>query len=42
DLPLGTYRLRFEKPGYEPMELNLTLSVNEFNPVVVKLKPIPQ
>jgi len=42
DLPLGAYRLRLEKPGYQPLELKLTLSVNEFNPVIVKLKPIVQ
>ncbi len=42
DLPLGSYRLRIEKPGYQPTELKLTLSVNEFNPVIVKLKPIVQ
>ena len=42
DLPLGNYRLRIEKAGFLPTDLNLTMSVNEFNPVVVKLKPIPQ
>jgi len=42
DLPLGNYRLRVEKAGYLPTDLSLTLSVNEFNPVVVRLKPIPQ
>ncbi len=42
DLPLGSYRIRLEKPGYQPTELKLTLSVNEFNPVIVKLKPIVQ
>lgn len=42
DLPLGTYNLRLEKPGYQPLELKLTLSVNEFNPVIVKLKPIKE
>lgn len=40
DLPLGSYKLRIEKPGYWPSELKLTLSVNEFNPVIVTLKPI--
>ncbi|MFH0799496.1 MAG: Ldh family oxidoreductase [Pseudomonadota bacterium] len=42
ELPLGNYRLRVDKPGFLPTELNLSLSVNEFNPVAVKLKPIPQ
>ncbi len=42
DLPLGTYRIRFEKPGYQPMELKLTLNVNEFNPVIVTLKPVEE
>ncbi len=42
DLPLGTYKVLIEKPGYLPQELRLSLSVNEFNPVIVTLKPIPQ
>lgn len=42
DLPLGNYRIRVEKPGYLPTELSLSLSVNEFNPVIVKLRPIPE
>jgi tetratricopeptide (TPR) repeat protein len=42
DLPLGNYRIRIEKPGFLPTDLNLSLSVNEFNPVIVKLKPTPQ
>ncbi len=42
DLPLGRYRLRIEKAGYLPTDLNLTLSVNEFNPVIIRLKPMPE
>jgi hypothetical protein len=42
DLPLGRYRIRIEKPGHLPTNLSLTLSVNEFNPVIVKLKPMPE
>ncbi|MFH0799495.1 MAG: PEGA domain-containing protein [Pseudomonadota bacterium] len=42
ELPLGNYRLRVDKTGFLPTEMNLSLSVNEFNPVIVKLKPIPQ
>ena len=42
ELPLGNYKIRVEKAGFLPTDLNLSLSVNEFNPVIVKLKPIPQ
>lgn len=42
EMPLGAYRLRIEKPGFLPTDLNLSLTVNEFNPVIVTLKPIPQ
>ncbi len=42
DLPLGNYRVRVEKAGYLPTDLNLNLSVNEFNPIIVKLNPIPK
>jgi tetratricopeptide (TPR) repeat protein len=42
DLPLGRYRIKIEKPGFLPTDLSLTLSVNEFNPVIVKLKPMPE
>lgn len=42
ELPLGNYRLKIEKPGFLPTELNMTLSVNEFNPVIVKLRPTPR
>ncbi len=42
DLPLGSYVLKLEKAGYQPLELRLSLSVNEFNPVIVKLKPIQE
>lgn len=42
ELPLGSYKIHIEKAGYQPTDLNLSLSVNEFNPVIVKLKPIPQ
>jgi pSer/pThr/pTyr-binding forkhead associated (FHA) protein/tetratricopeptide (TPR) repeat protein len=42
DLPLGSYKLRIEKLGYVSTDLNLSLSVNEFNPIIVKLKPIPR
>jgi pSer/pThr/pTyr-binding forkhead associated (FHA) protein len=42
DMSLGTYKLRLEKAGYQPVDLRMNLSVNEFNPVIVDLKPIPQ
>lgn len=39
DLGLGNYRIRIEREGYLPKELNINLTVSEFNPVVVKLEP---
>ena len=39
DLSLGNYKVRIEKEGYHPQDLSINLSVNEFNPVLVKLKP---
>ncbi len=42
ELPLGNYKIRVEKAGYLPTDLSLNLSVNEFNPIIVKLKPIPR
>lgn len=42
DLSLGNYKVRIEKDGYIPQDLSINLSVNEFNPVVVKLKKIPE
>ncbi len=40
DLGLGNYRLRITKDGYVPQDLKIDLSLNEFNPIIVKLKPI--
>lgn len=40
DLGLGNYRLRIQKDGFEPQEVSMNVSVHEFNPVIVKLKPI--
>ncbi|MBI4237075.1 MAG: PEGA domain-containing protein [Deltaproteobacteria bacterium] len=42
DLGLGNYRIRLEREGYLPKELNINLTVSEFNPVVVKLDPVPK
>ncbi len=39
DLGLGNYRLRIAKDGYVPQDLKIDISVNEFNPIIVKLKP---
>ena len=42
DLPLGNYRLHIEKDGYMPQDLSINMAVNEFNPVIVNLKEIPE
>ncbi|MDP2599968.1 MAG: PEGA domain-containing protein [Deltaproteobacteria bacterium] len=42
DVGLGTYRIRLEKPGYQPLDLSVNLTINQFNPVLAKLKPVPQ
>lgn len=42
EVALGSYRIRIEKPGFETQNLTINLSVNEFNPVLTKLKPLPQ
>lgn len=40
DLGLGNYRLRITKEGYVPQDLKIDISLTEFNPIIVKLKPI--
>ncbi|MBI4365561.1 MAG: PEGA domain-containing protein [Deltaproteobacteria bacterium] len=40
DLGMGNYRLRLQKDGFESQEVSMNMSVHEFNPVIVKLKPI--
>lgn len=40
DLGLGNYRLKVHKDGYVPQELKIDISMNEFNPIIVKLKPL--
>lgn len=40
DLGLGNYRLRIQKDGYEPQDVSMNVTIHEFNPVIVKLKPI--
>lgn len=42
DLTLGNYKVRIEKDGYLAQDLSINFSVNEFNPVVVKLRPVPE
>lgn len=42
ELSLGNYRVRIEKDGFMPQDLNINLSINEFNPVIVDLKPLPE
>lgn len=42
DLPLGAYRVHIEKEGFQSQDLNINLSVNEFNPILVNLKPVSQ
>ncbi len=40
DLGLGNYRIRITKDGYVPQDLKIDLAVTEFNPIIVKLKPL--
>lgn len=42
EMALGSYRIRLEKGGYQSLDLTVNLSVNEFNPVLAKMKPLPQ
>jgi pSer/pThr/pTyr-binding forkhead associated (FHA) protein/tetratricopeptide (TPR) repeat protein len=40
DLGLGNYKIRIEKDGFIPQDLNINMSVAEFNPIIIKLRPI--
>jgi len=42
DLGLGNYKIRIQKDGYVVQDLNINMSVTEFNPVIIKLKPIEE
>ncbi|PIR17502.1 MAG: hypothetical protein COV46_03995 [Deltaproteobacteria bacterium CG11_big_fil_rev_8_21_14_0_20_49_13] len=42
DLGLGNYKIKIQKDGFVPQDLNINMSVAEFNPVIIKLKPIEQ
>lgn len=39
ELGLGSYKLRVEMVGHQPVELALDLKINEFKPIFLKLKP---
>lgn len=40
ELGLGSYKLRVETPGHQPVELSLDLKINEFKPIFIKFKPV--
>lgn len=40
DLGPGNYRVRVDQPNFQPQEVNVNLSVHEFNPVLIKLLPV--
>lgn len=40
DLGLGNYRLHIAKEGHVPQDLKIDMTISEFNPIIVKLKPI--
>ncbi|MBI4224211.1 MAG: PEGA domain-containing protein, partial [Deltaproteobacteria bacterium] len=42
EMGLGSYKIRLMKTGFQPLDLNINLSVNEFNPVLAKLKSLPE
>lgn len=42
EMGLGSYKIRLEKSGFQILDLSVSLSVNEFNPVLAKLKPLPR
>jgi len=42
EMSLGGYRIHLQKPGFQPVDLNINLSVSEFNPVLAELKPLPK
>lgn len=42
DLGLGNYRVRIEAEGYQPKELNINLTVHEFNPVIVRMQELEE
>ncbi|MBI2974645.1 MAG: PEGA domain-containing protein [Deltaproteobacteria bacterium] len=42
DLGLGNYKIKIRKDGYVSQDLNINMSIAEFNPVIIKLKPIEE
>jgi pSer/pThr/pTyr-binding forkhead associated (FHA) protein/tetratricopeptide (TPR) repeat protein len=42
DLGLGNYKIRIQKDGYVSQDLNISMSIAEFNPVIIKLKPVEE
>lgn len=40
DLGFGTYRIEFQKPGYQKQETKITLAVSEFRPIAVTLQAV--
>lgn len=42
DLGLGNYKIKIRKDGFVPQDLNINMSIAEFNPVIIKLKPVEE
>lgn len=42
DMGLGNYRIRLEREDFLPKEVNINLTVHEFNPVIVKLQGVTE
>lgn len=40
DLGLGNYKIRIQKDGFVSQDLSINMSVAEFNPIIIKLKPV--
>ncbi|MDO8526553.1 MAG: PEGA domain-containing protein [Deltaproteobacteria bacterium] len=40
EMGLGNYHVHLEMPGYQNLDLTISLTVNEFNPVIAILKPL--
>jgi hypothetical protein len=42
DIGLGSYTVRLELENYLPKEVKMNLTIHEFNPVIVRLKPVEE
>lgn len=42
DLSFGNYKVKIEKNGYVPQELNINMAVSEFKPVIVNLQKVAE